>query len=90
MITSLKGKCGSPFLMLGLDGTLWPSRQDLCQAVESLTSTVAALSASARKVSNRDSSIQEAATVQRSYEGLLGRAKERQRELETLLACWQR
>ena len=35
-------------------------------------------------------SIQEAATIQRSYEGLLGRAKERQRELEKLLACWQR
>lgn len=90
MITGLKGKYGSPSLMLGLYCTLSPLRQDLCQALESLTSTVAALSASARKVSNRDASIQEAATVQRSFEGLLGRAKERQTELEKLLARWQR
>ena len=76
--------------MLGLYCTLSPSRQDLCQALESLSSMVAALSASARKVSNRDSSIQEATTVQQSYEGLLGRAKERQTELENLLARWQR
>ena len=90
VVTGLQGKYGSPSLVLGLYCTLSPSRQDLYQALESLTSTMAALSASARKVSNRDASIQEAATMQRSYEGLLGRAKERQTELEKLLACWQR
>uniref|UniRef100_A0A480VEC9 Nesprin-1 isoform X8 n=1 Tax=Sus scrofa TaxID=9823 RepID=A0A480VEC9_PIG len=63
---------------------------DLCQALESLSSTVAALSASARKVSHGDSSGQEAAALQQSYEGLLCRAKERQTALEKLLAHWQR
>ena len=51
---------------------------------------MAALSASARKVSHGDSSGQEAAALQQSYEGLLCRAKERQTALEKLLAHWQR
>ncbi|KAB1275410.1 Nesprin-1 [Camelus dromedarius] len=63
---------------------------DLCQALESLTSTVAALSASAQKVTDRDSSVREAEALQQRYEGLLRRAKERQTALEKLLAHWQR
>ncbi|KAB0392836.1 hypothetical protein E2I00_007090, partial [Balaenoptera physalus] len=63
---------------------------DLCQALESLTSTVAGLSASARKVSNRESSVQEAAALQQNYERLLRQTKERQTVLEKLLAHWQR
>ena len=48
MITGLQGKYGSPSLVLGLYCTLSPSRQDLYQALESLTSTMAALSGFAR------------------------------------------
>lgn len=76
--------------MLSIHGTLLLSHQDLCQALESLTSTVAALSASARKVSHRDSSIQEAAALKQNYECLLRQTKERQIVLEKLLAHWQR
>ncbi|XP_039707258.1 nesprin-1 isoform X7 [Pteropus medius] len=63
---------------------------DLCQALESLNSSVAALSASAQKVANRGRSIQDVETLQREYEGTLSQAKERQTVLESLLATWQR
>ncbi|VTJ58951.1 Hypothetical predicted protein [Marmota monax] len=63
---------------------------DLCQALESLSSTVTALSASARKVVHRESCLQEAAALQQRYEGTLRKAKERQTALEDLLAHWQR
>lgn len=66
------------------------SRQDLCQALESLNSSVAALSAGAQKVANRGCSIQDVATLQQEYEGTLSQAKERQTVLESLLATWQR
>ena len=90
VIKGLKEKFRSPFLMLCIHGTLLLSHQDLCQALESLTSTVAGLSASAHKVSNRDSSVQEAAALQQNYECLLRQTKERQTVLEKLLAHWQR
>lgn len=90
MTVGLSEQRRPPFLMPCLHCTLFALIQDLCQALESLSSTVAALSASARKVSHGDSSGQEAAALQQSYEGLLCRAKERQTALEKLLAHWQR
>ncbi|EPQ19233.1 Nesprin-1 [Myotis brandtii] len=63
---------------------------DLCQALESLSSALAALSAGAQKVVSRGCSVQEAAALQQRYQGLLSRAKERQTALENLLAHWQR
>ncbi|XP_023599414.1 nesprin-1-like, partial [Myotis lucifugus] len=63
---------------------------DLCQALESLSSALAALSAGAQKVVSRGCSVQEAASLQQRYQGLLSRAKERQTALENLLAHWQR
>ncbi|XP_037056262.1 nesprin-1 isoform X2 [Peromyscus leucopus] len=63
---------------------------DLCQALESLSSTVSTLSASAQKMVNRESCTQEAAALQQQYEGTLHKAKERQKALEVLLAHWQR
>ncbi|XP_016071417.1 PREDICTED: nesprin-1 [Miniopterus natalensis] len=63
---------------------------DLCQALESLAGALAALSACAQKVAGRDCCAQEAAALQQSYEGLRGRAKDRQAALEQLLAHWQR
>lgn len=66
------------------------SPQDLCQALESLSSTVTAFSASAQKVVNRESSTQETAALQQQYEEILHKAKERQKALEDLLAHWQR
>lgn len=66
------------------------SLQEICQALESLASAVAAVSASARKVPKRDSSLQEAEELQQRYQGILNQAKERQMVLEKLLAHWQR
>ncbi|XP_045150497.1 nesprin-1-like [Echinops telfairi] len=63
---------------------------DLCQALESLSGTVTAFSASARKVVSRDSSVQETTAVQQRYEDMLSRAKERQAVLESRLGHWQR
>lgn len=83
-------KCRSRFSVLCLHPTPSSSHQDLCQALESLNSSVAALSASAQKVANRGGSIQDVATVQQVYEGTLSQAKERQTVLESLLANWQR
>lgn len=86
----------------GLQGRRWPgfrvsfhcpllySHQDLWQGLEPLTSALAAVSAGAQKVAHRGSSVREAAALQQRYEGLLGRAKERQTVLENLLARWQR
>lgn len=66
------------------------SLQEICQALESLASAVAAVSANARKVPKRDSSLQEAEELQQRYQGTLSQAKERQMVLEKLLAHWQR
>ncbi|XP_021548914.1 nesprin-1-like [Neomonachus schauinslandi] len=63
---------------------------DLCQALEVLRSAVATTSASAQKVANRSSSIQEASALQVRYKETQTRAKERQTVLENLLAHWQR
>lgn len=66
------------------------SPQDLCQALESLNSTVTTFSASAQKVVNRESCMHEAVALQQQYEEILHKAKERQKALEDLLAHWQR
>ncbi|KAM9666884.1 nesprin-1 isoform 11-T14 [Trichechus inunguis] len=63
---------------------------DLCQALECLNGTVTVLSASARKVVTRESSVQEAAALRQQYEAMRSRAKERQTALESRLAHWQR
>lgn len=66
------------------------SCQDLCQALEALSSTVATTSASAQKVANRGSCVQEAAALQQRYQEMQSQAKEKQTALEKLLAHWQR
>lgn len=89
----LKGKCTSHFSHFSVPCSHCPpsaSHQDLCQALESLSSSMAALSASAQKVADRGPSVQEAAALQQRYEGTLHQAKERQATLETLRASWQR
>ncbi|MEJ1275396.1 hypothetical protein NN561_006292 [Cricetulus griseus] len=63
--------------------------KDLCQALESLNSTVTTFSASAQKVVNRESCMHEAVALQQQYEEILHKAKERQKALEDLLAHWQ-
>ncbi|XP_029412844.1 nesprin-1 [Nannospalax galili] len=63
---------------------------DLCQALESLNSTVTTFSASAQKMVNKESCIQEAVALQQQYEGTLSKAKERQAALKDLLSHWQR
>uniref|UniRef100_A0A5F9C856 Spectrin repeat containing nuclear envelope protein 1 n=1 Tax=Oryctolagus cuniculus TaxID=9986 RepID=A0A5F9C856_RABIT len=63
---------------------------DLCQGLESLSSTVTAFSASARKVKSGESCMQDAMDLQQRYEETLSKAKERQAVLGSLLAHWQR
>ncbi|XP_074043952.1 nesprin-1 isoform X5 [Macrotis lagotis] len=63
---------------------------DLCQALETMSSTVNSLSVSAHKVINKDSSIQEVMTLQQRYEKMIGSTKEQQMMLENLLTHWQR
>ncbi|KAM9000867.1 nesprin-1 isoform 8-T9 [Sarcophilus harrisii] len=63
---------------------------DLCQALETMSSTVTSLSVSAHKAINKDSSVHEAMTLQQRYEKMVGTTKEQQMMLENLLTHWQR
>ncbi|RXM34120.1 Nesprin-1 [Acipenser ruthenus] len=63
---------------------------DVIQAVEQLKSTLASLSAGARKVSDRGPAEQEVVFLQQRYEKGLQKAKDKQTELENLLALWQK
>ncbi|RXM34941.1 Nesprin-1 [Acipenser ruthenus] len=63
---------------------------DLTQAVEQLKSSLASLSAGARKVSDREPAEQKVVFLQQRYEKGLQKAKHKQTELENLLALWQK
>ncbi|XP_027759675.1 nesprin-1 isoform X4 [Empidonax traillii] len=63
---------------------------DLCHTVEKLSSPLASLSASVRKVANKEKASKEVTALQQKYEKVLENAKEKQTLLETLLAQWQK
>ncbi|KAJ7409657.1 hypothetical protein WISP_113425 [Willisornis vidua] len=63
---------------------------DLCHTVEKLSSTLASLSASARKLTCKEKATQEVTALQQKYEKVLQNSKEKQTLLETLLAQWQK
>lgn len=58
--------------------------------MEKLSSSLASLSACARKVANKEKPAQEVTALQQEYEKVLENAKEKQTLLETLLAQWQK
>ncbi|NWI93355.1 SYNE1 protein, partial [Pitta sordida] len=63
---------------------------DLCHVVEKLSSTLASLSASVRKLANKEKAAQEVTVLQQKHEKVLANAKKKQTLLETLLAQWQK
>lgn len=58
--------------------------------MEKLSSTLASLSACARKAASKEKAAQEVTALQQRYEKVLENAKEKQILLETLLARWQK
>lgn len=58
--------------------------------MEKLSNPLASLSASVRKVANKEKAAQEVTALQQKYKKVLESAKEKQSLLETLLAQWQK
>ena len=67
-----------------------PPPQDLCQGLEKLKAVVLSLSASARRLSDKEKAERAAATLQASYDVNVQQAKDKQSQLEGLLSLWQK
>ena len=66
------------------------SPQDVCQGLEKLKAAVLSLSATARRLSDREQAERAAAALQAGYDHNLQLAKDKQSKLESLLSLWQK
>ena len=64
--------------------------QDVCQGLEKLKAAVLSLSASARRLSDKEEAERAAAALQASYDVSVQQAKDKQSQLEGLLSLWQK
>ncbi|XP_010140551.1 PREDICTED: nesprin-1-like, partial [Buceros rhinoceros silvestris] len=92
-VSEFEAKLAEPLTSCSSSAATYAALQDctdLCHTVEKLSSSLASLSACARKVANKEKAAQEVTALQQKYEKVLENAKEKQTLLETLLAQWQK
>lgn len=73
-----------------LNGRVFCVLQDLCQAVEQLSSRLVALSAAVRRLGEGSQLEQEVSSLRKQHGEFVAKAIEKQSTLESLFALWQR
>ncbi|XP_041828569.1 nesprin-1-like [Melanotaenia boesemani] len=66
------------------------SHMDACQCLEQLKGTLLSLSASARRLSDKEQAVRTVTELNVSYEQTIHEAKDKQSTLENLLSLWQK